>query len=146
MTAKYRKSNGHFKFTNANPKGYTTQGDCAIRAIAVTIGMDWKDVVRESCDMAIENGWSPEGRDCIDAMMQKHGYVKMTQPRKKDNKLYTGVEFCKYLAKNGYTENVCAIIGTHHLTSFGMVGKSYKVLDTWDCAEDAVHTWWCKGA
>ena len=144
MTASYRKNNSHFKFTNANPKGYTTEGDCFFRSIALTLGMDWKDVVREACDIAIQEGWSPSGKNTREALMTKHGFVKMSQPRKKNNKLYTGVEFCDYLKKEGYTGNVCVKIGTHHMTCFGMVGKKYKVLDTWDCSEDAVHTWYVK--
>lgn len=140
-----RKSNGHFKFTNTNPKGYTTTGDCTYRALSATVGMKWEDVLMELCQIAIETSRTPAGKESIDVFLSRHGYTKMTQPRKKDNTLYTGVEFCKYLAKNGYTENVCALIGTHHLTCFGMVGKSYKILDTWDCGDDCVHTWWVKG-
>ena len=139
-----RKSNGHFKFVNANPKGYTTTGDCAYRAMSVTLGMKWEDVVKETCEIAIETSRTPNGKETIDVMMQRHGYVKRTQPRKKDNRLYDGEDFCKFLQKEGHTENVCALIGTHHLTAFGKVGKSYKILDTWDCGGDAVHTWWCK--
>ena len=139
-----RKSNSYFKFTNANPKGYTTQGDCAYRAMSVTLGMKWEDVLMEACSIAVENGWSPAGMETEDALLTRHGYTKMKQPRKKDNRLYTGKEFCSYLLKEGYTENVCVKIGTHHLTCFGMVGKKYKILDTWDCSGDAVHTWWVK--
>ena len=139
-----RKSNDHFTFLNANPKGYTTEEDCTIRATAVTLSMHWEDVVAERCSLAIISGRCPLGDKATEMIMNNHGYVKMKQPRKADNTYYTVTEFCKYLKKNKYTENI--MVGVpNHMTALGRTPKGeYKIFDTWDCGECTVRSWYAK--
>lgn len=139
-----RKSNEHFTFLNANPKGYTTESDCLIRATAVTLGISWGKVIAEQCSIALVTSRSPYGDKVTEAVMNNHGYVKMPQPRKADNTYYTVTEFCKYLKKHKYTENI--LVGVpNHMTALARTPKGdYRIFDTWDCGECTVRSWYTK--
>lgn len=127
-----------FHFYNANPKGRIT-GDCTFRAIAVAMGKPWEIVVLEMAKMSVKTGYAINDTKGIERYLADQGWYKMSQPRKKDNTKYTGVEFCKKLAQNGV--NYIANIGGHHVVA--IVNK--KVWDTWNSTDGCIGNYWIKG-
>ena len=83
-----------FHFHNENPKNRIT-GDCTFRAIAKATGKTWAEVVREMAELSIKTGWAINDKKGIEAYLKSIGWVKHPQPRKADNRKYTGREFCK---------------------------------------------------
>ena len=59
----------------------------------------------------------------------------MKQPRKANNKKYTGKEFCKK-----HNETCVANIGGHHVVCI----KNGKVHDIWDSTDGCIGNYWVK--
>lgn len=140
-----RRSNGHFVFCNANPKGYVTQGDCATRALAVAFGIAWEDVVAEQCSNAIMTGFSIGGKDNLERLLEQHGFTKKPMPRHADRTLYTVEQYIKEMNK---TDNLNPIVLSvpNHLTTIKRVRGKFKIHDTWDCGDKTVRQVYVKEA
>lgn len=129
----------YFKYYNANPKDRWT-GDCVIRAIATVTQQTWRKVLDDLVDITYETGWSPTSRKCYEIYLTRLGFVKMKQPRKSNNKRYTGREFISYMATHHPTQQrIFASIGSHHVTTFAdLDGDGMKCVDIWDVTDNCV--------
>ena len=127
-----------FHFYNANVKNRLTC-DCVFRAICTALDQSWQDTVMEMAQLSCETGYAITGDKCIDKYLEKKGWIKNKQPRKKDNTKYTGKEFCRKLAdkKQVYIAN----IGGHHIVAI----VNGKVNDTWDSTDGCIGNYWTKG-
>ena len=143
-----------FHFFNANPKVKYT-GDCTVRAVATVLGKSWEDVTMDLARQACETGYSANSTESTDLYLEKHGFKKQKQPRKKNRKKYTAVEFCKVQQKMLKDETshgkewgdgiiispkIIAHVGGHHIVAI-MDGK---VNDTWDSTEGCIGNYWVK--
>lgn len=144
-----------FHFYNANPKGKYT-GDCTVRAVATVLGKTWEKVTMELALQAIETGYSVNSTESTDMYLEKHGFKKQRQPRKKNKKKYTAAEFCKVQQKWLFDENnhgnewddgiiispkIIAHVGGHHIVAI----IDGKVNDIWDSTDGCVGNYWVKG-
>ena len=121
-----------YKYHNVNPKGYIT-GDCVERAITLATGLSYEDVVmglaKTQCEIFRSGG------ELYPVYLNKLGWVKNKQPRKRNGKKYTIDEFCEQVAQPNKSYVVsCA----NHLTC--VVNK--KINDIWDCGHKCVGNYW----
>lgn len=125
-----------FHYFNANPKNRIT-GDCRIRAISVACEVPYNQVVMDLARVHCETGYDQCVHQGISILLEKYGWKKMKQPRKIDNKKYTGKEFCLNIAESGkrYILNM-----THH--EVAVVDK--KIWDIWDSTVCCVGNYWVK--
>lgn len=121
-----------FEFYNVNPSGkYTT--DCVARAISTAFGQPWGHTVMELAKFAVETGYDTHDPKGYGAYLEHHGWVKNKQPRKPNNKKYTGKEFCKE-----FKGTCVANIGGGHVVCI----SDGKAFDTWDCTEYTIGNYW----
>lgn len=134
-----------FHYHNENPRNRIT-GDCTFRAIARATGKSWIDVVREMAELSCETGYAIDDKNGIERYMEKIGWVKHPQPRKLDNRKYTGEDFCKALMdvdfRKRYTNSkknvnlICIMAG--HVTCI----IDGKINDIWDCSDMCIGNYW----
>ena len=144
-----------FHFYNANPKEKYT-GDCTVRAVSTVLGKTWEDVTMDMAKLACETGYAVNSTENTDMYLEKHGFKKQKQPRKKNKKKYTGKEFCKVQqrwlddeANHGnewddgiiISPKIIAHVGGHHIVAI-MDGK---VNDIWDSTDGCIGNYWTKG-
>jgi hypothetical protein len=143
-----------FHYFNANPKGRIT-GDCRIRAIATATGVDYNKVVMALAIIQIETGYDQCADTGINILMERLGWKKMPQPRKKNGKKYTGAEFCRVQQKwlqdeanhgNEWDDGIVISprifcnIGGHHEVAI----VDGKVWDIWDSTGGCIGNYWIK--
>ena len=123
-----------FTYYNANPKGKITC-DCVARAICTALDEPYNSVLKEMFEMQIETGYEYTDVKCYDKYLESKGWTKMKQPRKSNNKKYTGEEFCEI-----YKGTCVANIGGNHVVCI----KNGKVHDIWDSTDGCIGNYWVK--
>ena len=137
-----------FKYYNANPKNKRTT-DCVIRAICVALDQSYEQTVKELTDVWLSTGYDMSDTKCFGKYLELKGWSKQKQPRKSDNKKYTGKEFCKLLNKDvlAIGKRVVANIGGNHVVCImeteGLHG-TFKVHDIWDSTDGCIGNYWTK--
>lgn len=126
-----------FHYYNANPKNRIT-GDCRIRAISVACDVPYNQVVMDLARIQCETGYDQCANQGISILMKEYGWIKHKQPRKPDNKKYTGKEFCKQIAVKG--KKYFANIGGHHEVAI----VDCKVWDIWNSTDGCIGNYWTK--
>lgn len=149
----YKNGTETFMFYNRNPKNKNTN-DCVIRAISTALDKDYNETLIEMAELSCKTGYMLNDKKGIDKYLSNKGWIKQKQPRKSDNKKYTGQEWCKWLSinyKNGELGNIICNIGGHHIVAikptFSEDGFNcrYKVHDTWNSTYKCVGNYWVKG-
>lgn len=131
-----------FTYYNHNPKSRITT-DCVVRAISFASGISYADTLQKLCQFQIETGYDgADGSVGMNKFLSTIGFQKNAQPRTSSNTKYTGKEFCDLLLKLGYTKNVIANIGGHHVTAFIYNNGTYKCYDIWDPTDNCVGNFW----
>ena len=78
---------------NPNPTGRSV-GDCAVRAIAKALAVDWETAYK----MIVENGYAmgdmPSSDSVWGAVLRQHGFYKMAIPNTCPD-CYTAEDFCR---------------------------------------------------
>lgn len=137
----------YLKVFNMNPKNKKTT-DCVVRAIALATNQSWEKVLRDLCEIAIETGYHIDDVKCYAKYIESCGFTKCKQPRKPNNKKYTGKEFCQYLYDNkvAYNKPILAHIGGHHIVAIMPLNdkgeKRFKVVDIWDSTDGTIGNFW----
>ena len=134
--ASYRKDKGIFVFSNTNPKNKVRAADCVARAISGATGKPWDDVIREITEFGIKKGLVFNEKAAFGPWLQKQGWYKNPQPRKRDNTKYTVKEFVEEFCQEG----TCILSLANHLTYV----KDGILYDTWNCSYKTVGNWWSK--
>lgn len=128
-----------FTWYNANPKGKII-GDCVLRAISTAEGESWETTYKKMFDLSVKRGEIFNDKKFIEAYLKSIGYTKMKQPRKTNNKKYTGSDWCKELQRIGNTKTIIANIGGHHIVCI----KDNKVLDIWNSTCKCIGNYWIR--
>lgn len=140
-----------FTYYNANPKNKITT-DCVIRALCTAMQKPYNEVVMEMAEMQCRTGYDMSSTEGIDRYLKENGWTRCKQPRKSDNKKYTGKEFCLTLSHPIYSEelnltslpfdwhNVIADIGGHHIVAI----LDGKVHDVWNSTYKSIGIVWVK--
>ena len=114
-----------FHFHNQNPKGRIT-GDCVYRAISYATGVDYNDIVLEIAYRQIETGYCKDDKRTFEAILEKHGFIKMPQLKHIDGTKFTVREFVETHKTGLYVINMA-----QHLS----VVEDGKNIDIWDCVK-----------
>lgn len=131
---KIPESTTTFQYYNANPRNKHTT-DCVVRAICTALDQPYNQTIKELSELWIETGFQMSDVKCYGKYLESKGFVKNKQPRKADNKKYTGKEFVKIF------EGVCVSnIGGNHVVCV----KNGKVLDIWDSTEGCIGNYWAR--
>lgn len=132
-----------YRWHNENPSNRKT-GDCVIRAIAKAVGRSWDEVLDDLVAVAHKKRYMISSVEGYDIYLKSLGWIKQKQPRKHNNKKYTGKEFCEYLMSFKNRGPVLAHIGGHHLTVFVYEEEdcAYKCYDIWDCTDGCIGNYW----
>jgi hypothetical protein len=126
-----------FHYYNANPKNRIT-GDCTFRAICTALEQSWEQTVMEMAELSCKTGYAINDNKGIERYLKEKGWVKHSQPKKSNNKKYTGKEFCKKIADKN-VRYVCNI-GGHHIVAV----INGKVNDIWDSTDGCIGNYWTK--
>ena len=123
-----------FRYYNANPKNKHTT-DCVVRAICTELNQSYEQTAKELTDLWLKTGNHISDVKCYGKYLESKGYIKNKQPRKTNNRKYTGTEFVQVF------KDVCvAHIGGHHMVCI----KDGKVLDTWNSTRGSIGNYWTK--
>ena len=144
-----------FHYHNANPKKRLT-GDCRIRAISVACEVPYNQVVMDLAKIQCETGYDQCANQGISILMERYGWVKHKQPRKTDNRKYTGKEFCEVLQHYLGDKGVHGMVGDDGIVIapriFCNIGGNHevaiidgKVWDTWNSTGGCIGNYWTKG-
>jgi hypothetical protein len=134
-----------FQFFNANPQN-RMGGDCVVRALCTALGQSWEQTVRELTELGIKHGYVLNDPALFPKYLERKGWVKKSQPRKRDNTKYTGAEFCQALQAGkeftlvGDQNRIIANLGGHHTVAI----IDGRVLDIWDSTDGCIGNWWVK--
>lgn len=136
---KYSDTNT-FHYYNANFKNRIS-GDCVIRALCTAMQKPYKDVYKELFDFSLQTGYILNDKKCFERYLKSKGWVKHKQPRKTDNRKYTGKEFCcKLSTSNNGMRRIIANMGGHHIVAI----IDFKVWDIWDSTDGCIGNYWTK--
>ena len=145
---KIPKDTHYFKYYNANPKNKHTT-DCVIRAICTALNQNYETTLQELVKMQLKTGYDISDVKCFGKYLELKGWTKQKQPRKPDNKKYTGDEFCSRLNCDilAVGKSVIANIGGHHIVCIketeGLHG-SFKIFDIWGSANGCIGNYWIR--
>ena len=88
-----------YKYYNANPKNRKT-GDCSTRALVSVLGLSYEECLKEQMEESLKCFYDPTSKQVIERVLARHGWVKVTQPRKSDGKKYTVGELDKIVEED----------------------------------------------
>lgn len=123
---------------NVNPKNRKT-GDCSTRALVGTLNISYDEALRLQLEESLKCYYDPTSKQVMERILNKFGYVKMKQPRKKDNTKYTVGEMDKLLSEKQMKNGVLITVANHHTCITNGV-----VQDIWDCRYKTVGNYYVK--
>ena len=116
---------------NPNPTGRSV-GDCAIRAVAKALGVNWEEAYIMVCDNGYAMGDMPSSDSVWGAVLRQHGFYRKSIPNTCP-KCYTAKDFCR---DNPY--------GTYVLGFGGHVATVIdgNIYDAWDSSKEIPQFVW----
>lgn len=128
-----------FHFYNANPKNRIT-GDCVVRAISTALNQDYNQTYKELFDLSVKTGYMLNDKKCYSKYMSSKGWIKLPQPRKRDNTKYTGKEYCEMIQEYSfnYPGRLFIHIGGHHVAAI----VEGRICDIWNSTGGCVGNVW----
>lgn len=116
---------------NSNPIANNAE-DCAVRAVALALGIPWDEAFDEIAIMAKNMGVMPHNNAAWGAVLRRHGFKRAIIPNTCPE-CYTAEDFC-----NDNPEGVYVLgFGTHTATAIN--GNLY---DTWDSSQELPIYFW----
>lgn len=128
-----------FHFHNENPKNRFTT-DCNIRAISTACNIPYNEVVMQFAQLQCTTGYDASSPEAIDRLLKQLGWVKQRQPRKPNNRKYTGKEFCQLIQRLGLTQTIIANIGGCHIAAI----VNGRIYDIWDSSCRCIGNYWVR--
>lgn len=128
----------NYQEINLNPKGHKT-GDCCVRAIAGTLGISYEQAIDECAFWAKKKCYGITDKQTVELVLRQHGYVKMKQPRKRDNTKYLVRELDEIIPQRMLNEGVLVTVANHHTCI-----KNGVIQDIWDCGRKTVGNYYIK--
>ena len=116
---------------NPNPTGRHV-GDCAVRAIAKALGIDWEEAYALISSNGYAMGDMPSSNSVWGAVLRQHGFYRKSIPNTCPD-CYTAEDFIKDNPKGIYVLG----FGTHVATVID--GKLY---DSWDSSKEIPQYFW----
>ena len=125
--------------TNVNPKHKKT-GDCVTRALVGATGADYWEIYKEQYDLSCESGYNFDSKQTYEAVLAKHGYVKMAQPRKANGKKYLVGEVGFVITKEQLDAGVFITLANHCTCAV----RGGYIKDIWDCRYKTIGNYYVK--
>lgn len=107
-------------------------GDCAVRAIALALGIDWEEAYIEICNAGLRMGDMPSSNDVWGAVLRQNGFYRAALPRTCPD-CYTVRDFCREHRRGVY------VLGTDGHVVTAIDGDWY---DIWDSGDETVLYFW----
>ena len=142
MTREERNPNTKwFTYNNVNPKN-KINGDCVIRSIANAMNKTWDEVNEDLFKYSVKYKTILNDKHTYEKYLKDNNWIKCKQPRKDNNKRYTGKDIIDYLTKLNDNSNKIILIGCHHMSCIVYKNKQIKIEDIWDCSDGCVGNYW----
>lgn len=116
---------------NPNPTGRNV-GDCAVRAIAKALNLDWEKAYALMAKNGFLMGDMPSSDGVWGAVLRQHGFVRYAIPYECPN-CYTATDFCREHKKGTYVLG----FGGHCATV-----KNGDLYDSWDSSNELPQFYW----
>lgn len=127
-----------FKNVNVNPKGRKT-GDCSTRAIVGLLGISYDEALDLQLEEVKKCYYDFTSHQVMEKVLAKFGYVKMKQPRKKDNTKYEVREANKFLTAKQLKDGVIVNVAHHYV-----VIRDDYYQDIWDSGRKCIGNYYIK--
>lgn len=118
---------------NPNPAGRSV-GDCAVRAVARALGLDWERAYALIAEAGFLMGDMPSSNGVWGAVLRQHGFRRLTIPDECPD-CYTAADFCR-----AHPHGVFVLgFGTHVATV-----EDGDLFDSWDSSREIPQYYWTK--
>lgn len=119
---------------NPNPAGRMV-GDCAVRAVAAALGVDWETAYARIASAGFAMGDMPSSDSVWGAVLRKNGFYRETLPNTCPD-CYTADDFCHDYPSGTYVLG----FGGHVATVI-----NGNLMDSWDSSKEIpVYMWYRK--
>ena len=122
-----------WKLWNENPTGRNV-GDCAVRAIAVALGVDWETAYALIAEAGYLMGDMPSSNSVWGAVLRQHGFKRAIIPNNCPD-CYSAEQFAADRPKGMYVLG----FGNHVATV-----KDGLIYDSWDSSKEVPQYFWWK--
>lgn len=120
-----------WRYFNENPAGRNV-GDCAVRAVAVALGIDWETAFLRIAKAAFQMGDMPSSNSVWGAVLRQEGFYRSAIPNTCPD-CYTAEDFAVEHPRGVYVLG----FGNHVAT----VRDGY-VYDSWDSTKEIPQYFW----
>ncbi len=123
---------------NVNPKNRKT-GDCSTRALVSTLGISYEECLKLQMEESLKCYYDPTSKQVMERVLEKFGYVKMSQPRKLDGTKYEVRELDEICSKAIREKGILVTVANHHTCI-----KNDSIIDIWNCGRKCVGNYYIK--
>lgn len=116
---------------NPNPTGRSV-GDCAVRAIAKALDIDWETAYKMICDNGFAMGDMPSSDSVWGAVLRQNGFYRLNIPNSCPD-CYTAENFCKDYPRGIY------VLGFGGHVATVVDGNLY---DSWNSSQEIPQFMW----
>lgn len=120
-----------WRYFNENPAGRNV-GDCAVRAVAVALGIDWETAFLRIAKAAFQMGDMPSSNSVWGAVLRQEGFYRSAIPNSCPD-CYTAEDFAVEHPRGVYVLG----FGNHVAT----VRDGY-IYDSWDSTKEIPQYYW----
>lgn len=120
-----------WRYFNENPTGRNV-GDCAVRAVAVALGIDWETAFLRIAEAAFQMGDMPSSNSVWGAVLRQEGFYRSAIPNTCPD-CYTAEDFAVEHPRGVYVLG----FGNHVAT----VRDGY-IYDSWDSTKEIPQYYW----
>ena len=120
-----------WRYFNENPTGRNV-GDCAVRAVAVALGIDWETAFLRISEAAFQMGDMPSSNSVWGAVLRQEGFYRSAIPNTCPD-CYTAEDFAVEHPRGVYVLG----FGNHVAT----VRDGY-IYDSWDSTKEIPQYFW----
>ena len=118
---------------NPNPAGRFV-GDCAVRAVAAALGVDWEEAYNLVADAGFWMADMPSSNSVFGAVLRSHGFLREVIPNTCPD-CYTIADFMRDFPKGVY------VVGTgNHVATI----RDGVLMDSWDSRSEVPVYFWYK--
>ena len=122
-----------WKYFNPNPVSRNV-GDCAVRAVAAALGVDWETAFALITANAYQMGDMPSSNAAWGAVLRQNGFKRSIIPNSCPD-CYSIGDFAEEHSKGTY------VVGTgNHVVTV----KNGEILDSWDSSQEIPQYFWWK--
>lgn len=123
-----------WRYFNPNPAGRAV-GDCAVRAVAAALGVDWETAYAMIANAGYLMGDMPSSNGVFGAVLRQNGFYRHSVPNTCPD-CYTLAEFAE-----DHPDGVFVVGTGNHVATI----RNGWLLDAWDSSNETPVFYWQKG-